>query len=89
MKKMILLISVLALALVATGCSMNGNNPDANQGGTNSTVTSQNDNTTNGHVNSGNAQDGTINQGNSSGGVVSEIVSDTMSMTESVVSKVK
>ena len=88
MKKMILLISTLVLALVVTGCSMNGNNPDANQGD-NNTTTSQNDNTTNGHVNSGNAQDGTINSGNDNDGVVSKVVSDTMSMTESVVSKVK
>lgn len=85
MKKFFLITFAVVLMLALPACSMNGNNPDGN----NSATVSENDNTTNGHVNSGNAQDGTINSGNDNDGVVSKIVSDTMSMTESMVSKVK
>ena len=77
MKKVLILCFSVLLAFSMVACSMGNNNP----------TTSENDNTTNGHVNSGNAQDGTINQGNDDDGVVSEIVSDSISMTESMVSK--
>ena len=77
MKKVLILCFSILLACSMVACSMGNKNP----------TTDENDNTTNGHVNSGNAENGTINQSNDNDGVVSKIVSDSVSMTESMVSK--